>query len=66
MDAAELAEVLRRAGLTPVTGNAAPCRSVGIFVWDPGVVESLIAELCGRAKEVTFSNFAKILGASPV
>ncbi|CAJ1423718.1 unnamed protein product [Effrenium voratum] len=46
VDAAELAEVLRRAGLTPVTG----------------VVESLIAELCGRAKEVTFSNFAKILG----
>lgn len=47
VDAAELAEVLRRAGFTPITG----------------VVEQLLLEVCGpRAMEVTFVNFAKILG----
>lgn len=46
VDAAELAMVLRRAGFTPITG----------------VVEQLLLEVCGRAMEVTFVNFAKILG----
>ncbi|CAL1152733.1 unnamed protein product, partial [Cladocopium goreaui] len=46
VDAAELAQVLRRAGFTPITG----------------VVEQLLLEVCPRAMEVTFVNFAKILG----
>jgi len=47
VDAVELAAVLREAGFTPVTG----------------VVEQLLLEVCGpRAMEVTFTNFAKILG----
>lgn len=47
VDALELAQVLRKAGFTPVTG----------------VVEQLLIEVCGpRAMEVTFVNFAKILG----
>ncbi|CAE7309289.1 Cetn4 [Symbiodinium sp. CCMP2592] len=47
VDAQELAQVLRKAGMTPVTG----------------VVPQLIAEVCGpRVTEVNFMNFAKILG----
>lgn len=47
VDAGELAQVLRKAGMTPVTG----------------VVPQLIAEVCGpRVTEVNFMNFAKILG----
>eukprot|EP00931_Biecheleriopsis_adriatica_P061048 TRINITY_DN36691_c0_g1_i1.p1 TRINITY_DN36691_c0_g1~~TRINITY_DN36691_c0_g1_i1.p1 ORF type:complete len:1182 (-),score=270.57 TRINITY_DN36691_c0_g1_i1:36-3404(-) len=47
VSAEELAEVIRRLGMTPVTG----------------VVEQLIAEVCGpRVTQVNFHKFARLLG----